>query len=347
MASPRLRARDKLTLITNLGTMLSSGIPILEAVDTLLDESKGPMRAVLILMREGLEQGKPISQAMKSAPYAFDEVTVNIVKAAEEAGTLEEALADLQTTIKKDIEFSDQLRSSLVYPIFVIVIFFGVLTLILTFVVPRISKVFLGLRLDLPLPTKILMATSEFVLANYAFIIAAIILLIVLMVVVFKFWRRQLISILLSLPILDKLGQQIDFTRFTRTMALQLKAGLPVSEALELSKGVVSKKEIEQAIVSMKVSVSSGKSVSEGLKPFKRVTPPMMLRILQTAEVTGTLEKTMQDLTSYFDEQVTRSLKGISELIEPILIVVIGLLIGGMMLAIIAPIYGIIGQLNR
>src|SRR5688572_1987916 len=130
MKGPRLKARDKLTLITNLSSMLSSGIPILEAVDTLLEESKGPVREVLMLIKQGLEQGKPISEALKRAPRAFDPVTVNIVKSAEEAGTLEDALRDLQITIKKDIAFSDQLRASLVYPAFVIVIFFGVLTLI-------------------------------------------------------------------------------------------------------------------------------------------------------------------------------------------------------------------------
>lgn len=123
-ATITLRSRDKLTLISNLATMLESGIPILEAVETLLADSKGGFKSVLALMKESLEQGKPISVAMTRAPRVFDRVTINIVGAAEEAGTLEDALRDIAKNIKKDMEFSDQLRSSLVYPVFVLVIFF-------------------------------------------------------------------------------------------------------------------------------------------------------------------------------------------------------------------------------
>ncbi|HSE29244.1 MAG TPA: type II secretion system F family protein [Candidatus Saccharimonadales bacterium] len=346
MTNPRLRARDRLNLITNLATMLSAGIPILEAVDTLLVESKGSSKEVLTLIRKGLEQGKPISESMKAAPLAFDPVTVNIVRASEEAGTLDQALTDLQATIKKDIDFTDRLKASLIYPVFVIGVFLGVLILILTFVIPRVSKVFDGLRITLPPTTKALIGLSEFVLANYIFIFIAIALIGVGIFMLIRFKRRQVVNVLLSLPFLDNLGRQIDLARFTRTLKLQLKAGLPLSEALELSRGVVSKKEIESAIISMKRAVDNGEPISEGLKHYKKVVPSVMIRILQTAEKSGTLEKTMQDLADYFDEQVTRTLKNVSELIEPVLIVVIGLLIGGMMLSIIAPIYGLISQLG-
>jgi type II secretory pathway component PulF len=297
-------------------------------------------------MRRGLEQGKPISGAMQSAPRAFDPVTVSIVKASEEAGTLEQALTDLQVTIKKDIDFTDRLKSSLIYPVFVIAIFFAVLILILTFVIPRVSKVFLSLRLELPPTTQAMIFLSEFVLANYIYLIVAAVVIIAGLTALFKYKRRQVTNAALSLPLLDSLGRQIDLARFTRTMALQLKAGLPLSEALELCRGVVSKKEIESAIVSMKRAVDNGESMSEGLKPYRHAVPGVMIRILQTAEKTGTLEKTMQDLAEYFDEQVTRNLKNITELIEPILIVVIGILIGGMMLSVIAPIYGLISQIS-
>lgn len=344
--NPRLKASDRLNLITNMATMLSAGIPILEAVDTLLAESKGANKEVLTIMRKGLEQGKPISESMKAAPRAFDPVTVNIVRASEEAGTLDQALTDLQATLKKDIDFSDRIKAALIYPVFVIVVFLAVLVLILTFVIPRVSKVFEAMRVTLPPTTQAMIALSDFVLAYYIFILVFIGLLILGIILLARYRKRQVVNFLLSLPVLNTLGRQIDLARFTRTMKLQLKAGLPLSEALELSRGVVTKKEIESAIVGMKRAVDNGEPISEGLKAHKKVVPTVMVRILQTAEKTGTLEKTMQDLADYFDEQVTRTLKNISELIEPVLIVVIGLLIGGMMLSIIAPIYGLISQIG-
>lgn len=341
-----LPARDKLTLISNLATMLESGIPILEAVETLLSESKGGMRSILLLMKESLEQGKPISSAMERAPRAFDKVTVNIIKAAEEAGTLEDVLRDVTKTIKKDMAFSDQLRASLIYPVFVLVIFFGVLAMILTFVVPRIGKIFESLHLALPLPTQVLMKASAFTIAYFPYILLVLAVVVVLLIVLFKTRKQLVTQALFNLPLLRKLGRQIDLARFTRSMALLLRSGIPVAEALELAKGVVNKKEILQAVDAMQKSVSSGKPMTDGIKKSKKIIPPIMLRILQTAELSGTLEKTMQELAEYFDEQVTRTLKNVTELIEPVLIVVIGLLVGGMMLSIIAPIYGIISQIN-
>lgn len=346
MNTATLHARDKLTLISNLATMLESGIPILEAVETLLTDSKGGVRSVLLLMKESLEQGKSISDAMQRAPRAFDKVTINIIKAAEEAGTLEDVLHDVTKTIKKDMAFTDQLRASLIYPVFVLVIFFGVLAMILTFVVPRIGKIFQSLHLPLPLPTQILMQASAFTIAYYPYILAVLAILVIGLVVLFKTRKQLVIQAVFNLPLLRTLGRQIDLARFTRSMALLLRSGIPVAEALELAKGVVIKKEILRVVDAMQKSVSAGQPMTDGIKKSKKFIPPIMLRILQTAELSGTLEKTMQELAEYFDEQVTRTLKNVTELIEPVLIVVIGLLVGGMMLSIIAPIYGIISQIN-
>lgn len=346
MAAVRLHPRDKLTLISNLATMLSSGIPILEAITTLLDESKGAMREILLLLRKSLEQGHTVSDAMSKAPKTFDPVTINLVRAAEEAGTLEDSLHDLSETIKKDIAFTGRLRASMLYPMFVMVIFVGVLLMILLFVVPRISRVFAGLSVELPLPTQILMASSQFLISKYLPIIAVVVVVVVGLAMLYRLQKRALINAFLRLPLLSTLGRKIDLARFTRSMALLLKAGIPVAEALVLAKRVVVKKEVEAVVDGMIKSVESGKPMTDALRHHKHVIPPMMVRILQTAEMSGTLEKTMQELVEYFDEQVTHALKSMTDLIEPILIVVIGLMVGGMMLAIVAPIYGIVGQIN-
>ena len=334
-------------MMSNLATMLGSGIPILEAVDTLLEDNKGPTRRVLMLFKASLTEGRPLSHAMKKAPKVFDPVTVNLIQAAETAGTLEEALHDLSLSIKKDMAFNDQIRSSLLYPGFIMVIFFAVLAVILVFVIPRISKVFLGMRVELPLPTVIMIKVSDFVVNNYAYILLGIVLAIVVLIWLFRTQRRAILNVFLNLPLLTNLGRMIDLTRFTRSMGQLLKAGVPVAEALLLSAKVVTKREIAAFIEKMYQSVSSGSPLSEGLKGSSHVIPPILLHIMQTAERSGTLEKSMQELSEYCETQVARTLKNVTTLIEPVLIVVIGLLVGGMMLAIIAPIYSIISQLGR
>lgn len=343
----RLSSKDKQAMISSLATMLSSGIPILEAVDTLIEDSKGPTRKVLELFRASLSDGHPISHAMQKVPKAFDPVTVNLIEAAEEAGTLEEALHDLSESIKRDMAFNDQIRSSMLYPGFVFAIFIFVLLVILVFVVPRIAGVFMGLRVQLPAPTMVLIATSNFILAYYPYILVAVAGAIAGMIFLFKTHKRYIVNLLLNLPLLKKIGRFIDLTRFTRSMNQLLRAGVPVAEALELSTRVVNKQEIAEAIGQMKKSVSEGKPLSDGLRGSNQVIPPIMVRILETAERTGTLEKTMAELSEYAETQVTRMLKAITTLIEPILIVLIAVFVGGMMLAIIAPIYNIISQISR
>ena len=331
--------------MSNLATMLGSGIPILEAVDTQLEDAKGSTKALLTLFRTSLNDGRPLSHAMAQAPRVFDPVTINLIKAAEEAGTLEDSLRDLVKALKKDMSFNDKIRSAMTYPIFIFIVFIGILGVILGFVIPRVSKVFTGLRVDLPAPTKFMIWLSDAVMTNYMYIIAGAIILVVLIVVLFKAKKRAFLSLILRLPILRGLGRDIDLTRFTRSMALLLKSGIPVSEALDLSQQTVTKKEIYEAVETMKIGVTAGKPISAGLHVSKKVVPSMMIHIVQTAEMSGTLEHTMQDLADYFEEQVEKSVRTLTTLIEPAMMVVMGLLVGAMMLAVIAPIYNIISQI--
>lgn len=341
-----MKPQEKLALISGLGTMLAAGIPVLEAVETLKTDSKGNSRKFLNILESSLNEGKAISVAMAKMPKAFDPVTINIMHAAEEAGTLDETLKDLEVSMKKDMAFRDQLRASMTYPIFIFVIFLGVLLLILGFVIPRVAKVFNGLRVELPATTKAMISASDFLLNNYKPLIVAAFVLIACMIILFRLKRRAMTNILLQLPLLNHLGREIDLARFTRSMALLLKAGVPIGEALKLSRAVVVKKEIVRMVDHMEQAIDQGKPLSEGLQKSKRIVPTLMLRLVETAERSGSLEASMQNLSEHFQTRVSQRLQTIATLIEPIMIVVVGLLVGGMMLSIIAPIYGLIGKVR-
>lgn len=337
---------DKLSLISNLGTMLTAGIPILEAVESLLEDVKGGQKKVLEGLKKDLNQGKTISDSFKKFPGSFDPVTVNLIKASEEAGTLDETLKNLSQTIKRDIEFTDKVKAALTYPAAVFVVFGLVLLLILIIVIPRIASVFSKLKIDLPLPTQILIYISNFMLKFTPFFIALVVGFIILVIFLYKKEKKLLFNIFFSVPPLSNLAKLIDLTRFTRSMGLLLSSGIPITDALELSKNVVSERRVYRAVSTFNELVSSGKELSEGLKKTRGVFPGMMIRVTEAGEKTGTLDKGMEDLSEYFDDQVTNSLKTLTTLLEPIMLVIMGILIGGIMLSIIAPIYGLIGQIR-
>lgn len=341
-----LSANEKISLISNLSTMLSAGIPILEVVDSLLDGAKNSQLIVLQTLRDDISQGQHVYTTFTKFPKVFDKVTVQIVHASEEAGTLEATLRDLQQDIKRQTEFTDKVRSALVYPVFISVVFLGVLLLMLTFVIPRISSVFLKLHVVLPLPTKILITVSQtmlqYKLASFAFIF----LFSLLMWYVVKKKKSFLMRILSALPVINDLVKQIDLTKFSRSLYLLLNAGIPITSALELTEEVVTRKDLKKIILHCKEIVIGGKRLSEGFAEAKNIIPHIMIKITEAGERSGSLEKSMEEISEYLDYQVSIKLKTITALIEPIMLVVVGLLVGGMMLAIIAPIYSLISQIS-
>jgi len=346
MSNIHLSGKDRLSLFTDLSTMLTAGIPILETVESLEEDSTGGIKRVLKELHKTLVNGEPLSQGLSRFPNAIDPVTVNTIRAAETGGTLEATLQDLVKTMKKELAFSDSLRMAMLYPAFIGVIFMGIIILMLTFVVPKIAQVFSGMRIEMPLITKIMIVMSNFFIAHWPVITVGAIGMGVGVYALIQANRRAMIRLMLSLPGLHQLGLNIDLARLTRSFGLVVRAGLPLEETLSLSKRVVNKPQILKVVEHMEQNVGQGKALGDGLKDFHKVVPPIMARSITTAESSGTLEQTMQNLAEYFDDQVAGSLKAVSSMIEPILIVVIGVMVGSLMITIIAPIYNMISQIS-
>ena len=347
MSRISLSNSDKLGLISNLSTMLTAGIPILETVDSLLDGSKGNTKKILAALREDLVQGKHLYASFVNFPQVFDKVTINIIKASEEAGTLETTLKDLKDQIKKQMEFNDRIRGALIYPMFILVVFLAVLLMILIVVVPKISTVFLRLRVDLPLPTKILIFISNAVLGYPIPIILGIIAFCTGGFFLYKEQKSLVLRILFSFPLIDTLVKQIDLTRFSRSMYLLLSSGITINNSLELTEDVVLRHDIGQAITYAHETVLEGKKISDAFKEYRGIFTGIMIKIIEAGERTGTLDKSMQDISEHLDYEVSNTLKTLTTVLEPLMLVMVGVLVGGMMLAIIAPIYGLIGQVGN
>lgn len=342
-----LSSKDKLSLISNLSTMLTAGIPILEIIDALSENTKGNIKKVLEKVREDLIQGKQLNSSFANFPQTFDAVNVNVIKASEEAGTLDITLKDLKEEIKKEIEFSDKIKAALIYPLIIVVVFLGILLLILTVVIPKISSVFLRLNVELPLPTKILIFLSNLLLMHTIPLILGLFIIFLVSFLVYEMKKKWFLQVLFSLPLISNLIKEIDLTRFSRSLYLLLTSGITITSALELTQDVVMKPKVAKAIAHAREMVFAGKKLSDGFKERKGIFSGIMIKIIEAGERTGTLDKSMLDISEYLDYQVSNTLKTLTVILEPIMLVVIGGFVGAMMLAIIAPIYGLIGQVGQ
>lgn len=338
---------DKISLISNLATMLSAGISILETIDSLLEDAKGNQKKVLETLRADLAQGNQVSASFAKFPKIFDRVTVSIIKASEEAGTLDTTLKDLKINIRKEMEFGDKVKSAMTYPIVILFVFIGVLLMMLVVVVPKIATVFTRMNVPLPLPTKIMIYTSNLLLTNTVPFLIGLGIIVGGFIFLYRSNKRIILNVLFKLPVVSELVKQIDLTRFTRSLYLLLSAGIPIISALELTENVVNRQDISRMIHQSKEMILSGKKLSDGLKNNKGGIPNIMIKMIEAGEKTGSLDKSMQETSDYLDYQVSNTLRTLTTLLEPIMLVFVGVLVGGMMLAIIAPIYSIIGQVGN
>ncbi|QQS44552.1 type II secretion system F family protein [Candidatus Roizmanbacteria bacterium] len=341
-----LQTKDKIALFDNLSTMLAAGISILEAVDSLLEDSKGNQKKLLSELRQDLTQGKQVYASFARFPNTFDKVTVNIIRASEEAGTLDVALKDIKKHVQNEMEFLDKIRSAMIYPIVIMVVFFLVMLLILIFVMPKLASVFGRMDVELPLPTKILMFMSDLIIHNTLALIVGVVLLILGFIVLYIKKRAFVLRIFFSFPLISGLIKQIDIARFTRSMALLLSSGLTITNALELCEEIVWRRDMQKLVAHTQKSVLSGKRFAEGIRDGKGLVPMIVIKLVEAGEKTGSLDKAMQDVSEHMDYEVQRSLNTLTTLLEPVMLLFIGVVVGGMMLSIIAPIYSLIGQVG-
>ncbi|MBI4097711.1 MAG: type II secretion system F family protein [Candidatus Levybacteria bacterium] len=341
-----LKSSEKLGFLSNLSTMITAGIPILETIDSLLEDSKGNTKKVLEIIREDIVQGQHLYSSFAKFPNIFDKVTINVIRASEEAGTLDVTLKDLKIQIQKEMQFNDKIKGALTYPVIILAVFLAVLLLILTVVIPKISTVFSRLKADLPLATKILITVSNALMQHTIPVVIGIVLLVIGTIFLYRAQRRRILAIIYKAPVISDLVREIDLARFSRSMFLLLTSGITITSALELAQEIVMRKDVSNAIKYAKETVLGGKNLSQGFKDQRKVFSALIIKIIEAGEKTGTLDKSMQDISEQQDYRVDNSLKTLTTLLEPVMLVTVGLLVGGVMMAIIAPIYGLIGQVS-
>jgi type IV pilus assembly protein PilC len=344
-----VKAKELAIFTRQFSVMIDAGLPLVQCLEILAGQQENKFfQKVLVNTRGQVEGGATLSAAMRSSPKVFDALYVNMVEAGETGGILDTILQRLSTYIEKNVKLQRAVKSALVYPVGVLTVAGGVITLLLWKVVPIFATLFAGLGVDLPLPTKIVIALSNFVGSIFGLLI-----LVSLAGAIFgiKVWygtpqgRFILDTIILKLPVLGILMRKIAVARFTRTLGTLISSGVPILEGLDITAKTAGNAVVERALQQVRKSLEEGKSLTEPLKEAE-VFPGMVTQMIAVGEQTGAMDAMLQKIADFYEDEVDAAVKDLLTALEPIMIVFLGLVVGGVVISMYLPLFSLIGKLS-
>ena len=332
-----------ITLFTRqLATMMKSGVPLLQSFDIVGKGHSNPSVAnMLISIKTEVETGSSLSQAFRKYPLYFDNLFCNLVNAGEQAGILDTLLDRLATYKEKTQAIKSKIKSALMYPVTIIVVAFVITAVIMIFVIPAFKELFSSFGANLPTPTLVVMAISDFFVAYWWAIFGIIGGGLWFF---FYTWKRSeklqgfMDRLMLKLPIFGPLVQKATVARFTRTLSTMFAAGVPLVEALDSVAGAAGNRVYYDATKKIQTEVSTGSSLTSAMQNAN-LFPNMVLQMVAIGEESGALDSMLSKVADFFEAEVDTAVEGMSSLMEPIIMVVLGLLIGGMVVSMYLPIF--------
>lgn len=345
----RVRLKDKVSLTKNLSLMLKSGVPLLEALEVLDATTTGAIRRPVNTMLRTVKSGQPLSEGLRRFPKAFSGYFVGAVFAGETSGTLSENLDTLAGELYKEKELTAKIRNSLFYPLLVFFAAIGLGILITVFILPKVVPMFMGLRMKLPLPTRMLIGLANLIKDHGQLILLLSLGLIVLIVWLWRLPKLKPLThgLLLSAPLFKRLTVNLNLARICRVMGTMLKSGLPIVEALNIAQETAGNWHFKEALKNIKRGVDKGERLSDCLKRHRHLFPEMAIRMIAIGEQSGRLEETFFYLADDYEAEVDAAAKNLATAVEPALLLFIGLTVGFLAIAIITPIYNITGNISR
>jgi type IV pilus assembly protein PilC len=329
--------------------MIDAGLPLVQCLEILAGQQENKtFQKILNGVRASVEGGTTLSAAMKQHDKVFDTLYYNMVEAGETGGILDTILQRLSTYIEKNVKLKRAVKSAMVYPISVLGIAAGVIILLLWKVVPIFVTLFNGLDVNLPLPTRIVIGLSHFVGSIYGFLI---LVFFVGAIFALKFWygtpqgRMALDTILLKVPVIGAVLRKIAVARFTRTLGTLISSGVPILEGLDITARTSGNAVVEKAISQTRKAVEAGRSLVDPLKETD-VFPGMVTQMIGVGEQTGAMDAMLQKIADFYEDEVDAAVKDMLTAIEPIMIVVLGTVVGGVVISMYLPLFSLIGKLS-
>ena len=330
--------------------MIDAGLPLVQCLEILASQQENKtFQKVLVGTRGAVEGGATLSTAMRQYPKVFDALYVNMVEAGETGGILDTILQRLSSYIEKNVKLQRAVKSAMVYPIGVLSVAGGVIILLLWKVVPIFATLFAGLGVDLPLPTRIVIGLSHLIGSVFG-----LLLLVAFVAGLFglKVWygtaqgRYAIDSTILRLPVIGILMRKIAVARFTRTLGTLISSGVPILEGLDITARTAGNAVVEKALQQVRKSLEEGKSLTEPLKD-SNVFPGMVTQMISVGEQTGAMDAMLQKIADFYEEEVDAAVKDLLTALEPIMIVVLGVVVGGVVISMYMPLFSLIGKLSE
>jgi len=329
--------------------MIDAGLPLVQCLEILAGQQENKtFQKVLTATRASVEGGTTLSAAMRQHEKVFDALYVNLVEAGETGGILDTILQRLSTYIEKNVKLKRAVKSAMVYPVVVLSVAAGVIILLLWKVVPIFATLFEGLGVGLPLPTRIVIGMSNFVGSIFGLLI---LVAVIAAVVGVKVWygtpvgRMTIDRLILKLPLVGLLMRKIAVARFTRTLGTLISSGVPILEGLEITARTAGNAVIEKSLMEVRKGLEAGRNLSDPLKETN-VFPGMVTQMIGVGEQTGAMDAMLQKIADFYEDEVDAAVKDLLAAMEPMMIVVLGLVVGGIVISMYLPLFSLIGQLS-
>ncbi len=337
---------EKVAMTRQLATMVTAGLPLAQSLVLLQDQSKNvALKEILGEAVRDVQAGTPLSQSLGKHPKEFPSVFVSLIRAGEASGQLDKILSRLADTMEKQQDFRSETKGALLYPAIVSIAMVGVFILMIVFVIPKMSSMYESIGAELPLPTKIMLGIADLFTKRWW------LLLLILVGGVFGFRRfaktpvgqHKLAELSLKLPIFGNLISKTQLTELTRTLGLLIGAGIPIVEALEISTGSTSNILFREAVADAGHSVERGTPLAE---PFtnKKIFPPIVSQMIAVGEQTGKVDEVLIKVSHFFESEAEQISKNLSTALEPLIMIVLGSMVGLLIFSIITPIYQLTAQ---
>ena len=342
-------AKELAIFTRQFSVMIDAGLPLVQCLEILASQQENKtFQKVLTNTRASVEGGSTLSAAMKQSPKVFDALYTNMVEAGETGGILDTILQRLSGYIEKNVKLQRAVKSALVYPTGVLTIAGLVIILLLWKVVPIFATLFAGLGVNLPLPTRIVIGLSQLIGSWFGFMF-----LFAFAGIIFglRTWygtpggKMVMDSLVLKLPVIGILMRKIAVARFTRTLGTLISSGVPILEGLDITAKTAGNAVVEQALTKVRRSLEEGKSLTEPLKD-SQVFPGMVTQMIAVGEQTGAMDAMLQKIADFYEEEVDAAVKDLLTALEPVMIVFLGVVVGGVVISMYLPLFELIGKLS-
>jgi type IV pilus assembly protein PilC len=344
----KVSAKNLAVFVRQFSVMIDAGLPLVQCLDILgSQEEDKNFAAVILATRTDVESGASLADAMRKHPKTFDPLFTNMIAAGEAGGILDTILKRLATYIEKAVKLAGQVKSAMIYPIAVVVIAGVVVGVILWKVIPTFASLFSGLGADLPLPTRIVIGLSNNLVRFFPFLFVGFFAV----GWAFKTYygttkgRRVIDATTLKMPILGNIMRKIAVARFCRTLSTLISSGVPILDGLEITAKTSGNSIVEDAIMVTRKSIERGETIAAPLKETK-VFPAMVTQMIGVGEATGALDTMLAKIADFYEEEVDTAVAGLLTLLEPIMIALLGGVVGGIVIAMYMPIFDLISKLT-